>query len=103
MVQHIVLWNFISELSKEEREEAGKKIKNLLESIKELVPGIINMRVVLNEMSSSNRDIALVSTFETVEALKAYQMHPAHVEAGKYIGAVTCNRTCMDYDSKLEG
>ena len=98
MVKHIVLWNLVETLSEEEKKEAVNKMKQLLEPIKELVPGAVDIQVVGNELSSSNRDVALISTFETVEALAAYQTHPAHVEAGKYVRSVTCNRACMDYN-----
>lgn len=98
MVRHIVLWNFVEELSDEEKKAAGLKMKSLLEPIKELVPGAMEIQVVSNQLASSNRDIALISTFETVEALATYQNHPAHVEAGKYVRSVTCNRACMDYE-----
>lgn len=50
-------------------------------------------------MASSNKDIALLSSFESVEALNAYQIHPDHVKAGAYIKEVTCNRACFDYES----
>lgn len=98
MVKHIVLWNFVDSLSKEERRAAGDKMKALLEPIKELVPGAVEIQVVYNELESSNKEIALISTFETVEALQTYQTHPAHVEAGKYVRSVTCDRACMDYE-----
>lgn len=97
MVQHIVMWNFLDSLSQEEKEAAGRKMKELLEPIGALVKGAIQIRVIVNELDSSNRDVALVSQFETVEALQAYQVHPAHVEAGKFVRSVTCNRSCMDF------
>lgn len=97
MVKHIVLWNFIDSLSEEEKKEAAAKMKLLLEPIREKVPGALDIQVVANELSSSNRDIALISTFETVESLQNYQTHPDHVEAGKYVRSVTCDRACMDY------
>ena len=65
MVKHIVLWNFVAELSDAEKTAAGNKMKELLEPIKELVPGTVEIQVISNQLSSSNRDIALVSTFET--------------------------------------
>ena len=40
MVKHIVLWNFVAELSDAEKTAAGNKMKELLEPIKELVPEI---------------------------------------------------------------
>ena len=98
MVKHIVMWNFNPEMSAEEKKAAGEKMKALLEPIKELVDGAMDIRVVINDMESSNRDIALIGTYVSEEALKAYQVHPAHVEAGKYVRSVTCNRSCLDYE-----
>lgn len=98
MVKHIVLWNFVETLTKEERDNAYLKMKELLVPIKDLVPGAVDIQVVKNEMESSNKDVALISTFETEEALKAYQIHPAHVEAGKFVRSVTCDRACLDYE-----
>lgn len=97
MVKHIVLWDFLDTMSAEEKAEAAEKMKGLLEPIKELVPGAVDIQVLQNELASSNREVALISTFETEEALATYQTHPAHVEAGKYVRSVTCNRACMDY------
>ncbi len=98
MVKHIVLWNFAAGFSEEEKAEAAKKMADLLEPIRKLVPGAAEIQVFRNRFASSNREIALISTFETAEALAAYQNHPAHVEAGKYIRSVTCDRACMDYE-----
>lgn len=98
MVKHIVLWNLNENMSPEEKRAAGEKMKSLLEPIKEKVPGALDIQVVTQKLDSSNRDIALISTFETVEALQAYQTHPDHVAAGGYVRSVTCNRSCMDYE-----
>lgn len=98
MVKHIVLWNFNEGMSPEEKKAAGEKVKALLEPIKQKVPGALEIQVVLNKLDSSNRDVALISSFESVEALNTYQTHPDHVEAGKYVRSVTCNRSCMDYE-----
>lgn len=98
MVKHIVLWNFNPEMTAEEKRTAGEKMKSLLEPIKDLVEGAVDIRVVMNELESSNREIALIGTYETVEALKTYQVHPAHVEAGKFVRSVTCDRACLDYE-----
>lgn len=100
MVKHIVMWSFIEDLDESgtSNEEAGKKIKELLEGLKDKVPGVVDIQVVINEMGSSNRDIALISTFESEEALKGYQSHPEHIAAGQYIRSVTCGRVCLDYE-----
>jgi heme-degrading monooxygenase HmoA len=97
MVKHIVLWNFAPEVRAEEKEGVGEKIKELLEPIQELVPGAIRIQVVYQGLDSSNREVALISEFDSAEALQVYKKHPAHVEAGKYIRSVTCDRACMDF------
>ena len=98
MVNHIVMWNLKEELSEIERKEAALEVRKRLEAIAEKVSGVISLKVVFNEMSSSNRDIALISKFEDEESLKAYQISPEHIEAGKYVRAVTCERACLDYE-----
>lgn len=98
MVNHYVFWNFNDSLTKEERDEAGNKIKELLEAVGKIVPGVVSLEVLINQLESSNRDVALISRFESVEALNAYQVHPEHVKAGNYVGSVTTNRTCFDFE-----
>lgn len=97
MVKHIVLWNFVETMTAEEKKEAGMKMKAILEPLKDVIPGVISLQVVQNELDSSNRDIALIGEYESVEALNNYTVHPAHVEAGKFVRSVTCNRACLDF------
>ena len=98
MVHHIVLWNLKEELSEQEKKEAALEIKRRLEAVADTVEGVVSLEVVIGAMESSNKDIALISRFETEEALKAYQVSPAHVEAGGYIRTVTSGRSCFDYE-----
>lgn len=98
MVKHIVLWGFKAELTEQEKKEAAARIKKELEVVKEQVSGVISLNVVTEPLASSNKDIGLVSVFEDGEALKNYQVHPAHVAAGNYIKTVTEGRTCLDYE-----
>lgn len=98
MVKHIVLWNFKEELTAEERIVAGEQIKHNLEVLKTQIAGVTELKVEINEMEGSNKDIALLSVFESADALAAYQIHPAHVQAGQYIKTVTTDRVCFDYE-----
>ena len=59
--------------------------------------GIIEIKVHINELSSSNRDIILNSLFESEKALADYQVHPEHEKIGEFIGSVLKNRACIDY------
>ena len=97
MINHIVLWNFKPELSEADKKEAGETLKKELCSLKDKIDGILAIDVVINELETSNREIALISSFESVEALNAYVVHPEHVKVGGFVKSVTCDRACLDY------
>ena len=97
MVRHIVTWNYRDGFSESENKENALRIKNELESLKHSIEGIIEMRVHINELSSSNKDLVLNSLFESAEALANYQVHPEHVRVGGFVRSVTQNRACIDY------
>lgn len=100
MVKHIILWTLNPELSDEQKEEVKKGIKAGLESLKGVVPGLIYVKVnVDGRLASSNCDVMLDSTLESEEALKAYAVHPAHVEiANTKVRPYTVQRTCLDFE-----
>lgn len=97
MVCHIVMWNFLDSMTEDEKKEAGSRIKEELMAVKEQVKGALSIEVILSPLSSSNKEIALISSFENEESLKQYQEHPAHMKAADFIRQVTCSRACMDY------
>ena len=100
MVKHIILWRLRSELSETEKREKALAIKQGLEGLKGQVPGLLDIHVqVEGRLESSNADIMLDSTLDSVEALKGYAVHPAHVAVAN--GIVRPNtelRTCLDYE-----
>ncbi len=100
MVKHIILWTLNPELSDEQKEEVKKGIKAGLESLKGVVPGLIDVKVnVDGRLASSNCDVMLDCTLESEEALKAYAVHPAHVEiANIKVRPYTVQRTCLDFE-----
>lgn len=100
MVKHIILWTLNPELSDEQKEEVKKGIKAGLESLKGVVPGLIDVKVnVDGRLASSNCDVMLDCTLESEEALKAYAVHPAHLEiANTKVRPYTVQRTCLDFE-----
>ncbi len=97
MVNHHVYWNFVATLTEEEKIAAGEKIVVNLNSLKGVITGLVDLEVIVNINPASNRDIALISKFESQEALDGYQIHPKHLEAASYVRSVTCDRICFDY------
>ena len=98
MVKHVILWTLKDELSAEEKVAIKQGIKEGLEGLKGKVPGIVEIKVNINGLESSNADLMLDSTFESEEALKNYATHPAHVDvADNKVRPYTQERRCIDY------
>ena len=100
MVKHIILWTLRSELSEDEKNSVKAGIKAGLESLKGVVPGLVDVNVVIDgRLASSNADGMLDCTLESEEALKAYAVHPAHVAvADSKVRPYTAVRSCLDFE-----
>ena len=99
MVKHVILWNLKDEFSDEKKAEIKKGVKEGLEGLKGQIPGLIDIKVNIAPLASSNCDMMLDSTFENEESLKGYSVHPAHVEvANTRVRPFTASRVCMDYE-----
>lgn len=97
MLRHIVAWNYKDELVGDEKRKHAQRIKSELEALTQCIDGIIELKVHIDMLPSSNKDIVLNSLFESEEALLAYQVHPEHQRVGEHVRSVTQNRTCVDY------
>lgn len=97
MVRHIVTWNYKDEISEDKNKENALKVKAELESLSQYITGVVELKVYINVLSSSNKDILLNSLFESEQALAAYQVHPEHKRVSAFVGSVTQNRVCIDY------
>ena len=100
MVKHIILWTLKSELSETEKETIKAGIKEGLEGLVGKVPGLLEVKVqVAGKLCSSNADVMLDCTLESEEALKAYAVHPAHVEvANTKVRPFAALRSCLDFE-----
>ena len=97
-VKHIILWK----LKEEHNTEAVKLgIKENLESLLGVVPGLLEIKVQITSLPSSNADVMLYSVFESAEALKGYSVHPAHVKvADTFVRPYTQVRSCLDFEEE---
>ena len=99
MVKHVILWTLKEELSASEKEEVKRGIKEGLEGLAGKIPGLMDIKVNIDGLSSSNADLMLDSTFENEEALKGYAVHPEHVAvADGKVRPYTAIRSCLDYE-----
>ena len=99
MVKHVILWTLKDEYSGVEIEKIKAGIKEGLEGLKGQIPGMIDIKVNINPLKSSNCDVMLDSTFEDETSLKGYSVCSAHVAvADSKVRPYTATRTCMDYE-----
>lgn len=95
MVKHIIIWNLKEEYN---TLEIKNGIKQELEGLLGVVPGLLEIKVETNPLTSSNGDVMLYSVFEDEEALKGYAVHPEHVKAADtFVRPYTKSRSCFDY------
>ncbi|HIZ44040.1 MAG TPA: Dabb family protein [Firmicutes bacterium] len=99
MVKHLVSWKFKPEISEEQKAAVAADFEKRLLAVKEKAEGVIEVKVIAPPLPTSSVDLVLDSTFESAEALAAYQVNPGHVEAvGACVKPYLTDRTCCDYE-----
>lgn len=75
MLKHVVVFKFRKDIPETDIAEIEGGLSVLPAAIPEIREYVLGRDVVRTERSY---DFALVSSFENVDALKCYQVHPAH-------------------------
>lgn len=99
MVKHVILWTLKDEYSAEQKSQIKQNIKSELEGLVGKIPGLLDIRVYVDGLGSSNADLMLDSTFTNEDALKGYANHPEHVAvANNSVRPYTATRSCLDFE-----
>ena len=98
MIKHIVLLKMRDDIDAQQKETELKVIKAGLEALLGVVPTLRSMEVGLNCNPAEKFDLALISTFDDLDGLNAYAVHPDHVAVGKRIRAMLDVRACNDFE-----
>lgn len=99
MVKHVILWTLRDQYSGVEVEKIKKGVKEGLEGLKGQIPGLIDIKVNIDPLTSSNCDLMLDSTFEDEASLNGYSVNPLHVAvANENVRPFMAQRVCMDYE-----
>lgn len=96
MITHIVLFKL-----KDSTPEAVEKAKGLLLSMEGKVELLRHLEVGVDLVHSErSADIALVTKFDSLADLQAYQVHPYHAnEVAAYMRSVSSSVVAADYES----
>ena len=96
MIKHVILWKLKDEFN---TDEVKLGIKKNIEGLLGIVPGLVDIKVQIDKLESSNVDVMLWSVLESPEALKGYAVHPEHVKvADTFIRPYTASRACIDFE-----
>lgn len=98
MIKHIVLFKMRDDIDAQQKETELEVIKAGLEALLGVVPSLRSMEVGINCNPAEKFDLALISTFDDLEGLNAYAVHPDHVAVGKRIRAMLDVRACNDFE-----
>jgi hypothetical protein len=96
MITHIVFFKL-----KDRSLQSVEKASDVLMGLKGRIPQLRYIEVGIDVLHSERSyDIALVTKFDSLEELEAYQKHPVHVEVAKYMTSVRESAVAVDYESK---
>ena len=96
MVKHIVFWNLKEETENGLKAENALKIKEGLEALIGIVPGLLKAEVGIG-IPENGWDLCLYTEFDNKEHLTAYRDHPAHKKVQEFVHQVITERVACDY------
>lgn len=95
MVKHIVFWRLCKGVSAKQTQEIKLRLEALKGQIREINRIEVGFDLVGKEASA---DVALYSEFDSMDALQAYQDHPAHQDVVAFIKPLVAERRVVDYE-----
>ena len=97
MVKHIIIWKLKDEIENKSLRKA--EIKAALEGLVGKIDGLLAMHILTEGFSSSAGDLMMDSTFESSDALMAYQKSPLHQSVANSIVRPSVQaRLSFDYE-----
>lgn len=96
MMKHIVLWKLKESAEGNSRETNARLLAQKLEALPAVIPEIEAFEVGIN-LEKGDYDVGLYSAFRDEDALRAYQIHPAHVAVKEFISKIRDTSAAFDY------
>jgi len=98
VIKHIVMWRFADHAEGADKATNLQIVRDRLAALDGLVPGLRKLEPVIPDALEHDYDLVLYSEFDSVEALKAYAVHPDHQAVAGFIAKVRTERACVDYE-----
>lgn len=94
MIKHIVFMKFKKEVSPEAVTDIERSLNGLPSLIPEIKEYVFGRDIVRSERSY---DFCLVSSFDDIESLKVYQVHPKHVAVSQKLRGMCDSLLVVDF------
>lgn len=99
MIEHILLWQCTEQAKQEGLEEKLAFLQARFAALPGQIEGLLEIRLCKN-INGGPYDWALIGTFTSMEAVKAYQTHPLHLEIQQTAKDWVTGRACVDVEVK---
>lgn len=97
-LKHVVMWKFADEAEGNSKEYNMRYVRESLSALMGVVPELLDMEICRDCLhGDSSFDMVLICTFEDMDAMQAYQVHPSHLAARSFIRKVIIGRATVDY------
>lgn len=102
MIRHIVMFKFKDSAAGKTKAENLREARARMLALQEQIPELTSLEVRFGTegQAPGNYDYILVSDFDSLQQLEAYQRHPAHVAFGQFVKELRepDGRACIDYE-----
>jgi len=99
MIHHIVMFKLLETPDGKQKENNKLEVKKRLEGLLAKIDVIRSMEVGINVVAQARAfDVVLISTFDNLDDLETYRVHPAHQEFVAYVGQIRDQVASVDYE-----
>lgn len=99
MIKHVVMFKLKEFDTVSEKQAKMQEIKDKLEALIDIIDCLKLIRVDFNINPEETWDLILTTELPTLEDVKVYATHPAHVAVSKeVIAPVKADRACVDFE-----
>lgn len=99
MINHVVLFKLKEFENEDLKAVVRSKISHALLALKDKIQEIKYMQVGENhDLNTAAHDICLITHFESLADLAAYQIHPEHLKVIELVKANTIGKAAVDFE-----
>lgn len=100
MIRHVVMWKLFESADGRSRAENAQIARNALLELRERIDRIRDLEVGIDVLRSERScDLCLIASFETLDDLKYYSDHPAHLEVVEFMKKVREKAISVDFEA----